>query len=140
DTHHGPVTLRVVRGPQDDMFTPDARARLESGTWEVSPLSDRIGCRLAGPGLSHAGPGEILTDGMVPGCIQVPPDGQPIVLMADGPTTGGYPKIATVVSADLDALGQSRPGDRIRLRVVTLDEARRERLAERGWTRRPTPP
>lgn len=120
-----PLVVRVIAGPQDDMFTEDARSRLEDGSYEVGPLSDRTGCRLAGPPLAHAGPGEILTDGMVPGCIQVPPDGQPIVMMGDGPTTGGYPKIATVVRADLGRLGQLAPGDRLRFRVVTVEEAQR---------------
>lgn len=121
----GPVVLRAVAGPQDDMFTDEARARLESETYEVSPLSDRIGCRLAGPVLAHRAAGEILTDGMVPGCIQVPPNGQPIVVLGDGPTTGGYPKIATVVSADLGRLGQLVAGDAVRFRLVTIEEAQR---------------
>ena len=121
-----PVVLRAVAGPQDDMFTDEARARLESETYEVSPLSDRIGCRLAGPALAHRAAGEILTDGMVPGCIQVPPNGQPIVVLGDGPTTGGYPKIATVVSADLGRLGQLVAGDPVRFRLVTIEEAQRD--------------
>jgi KipI family sensor histidine kinase inhibitor len=120
-----PILLRVVAGPQDDMFTEEARERLESEAYEVGPLSDRTGCRLQGRPLTHRGTGEILTDGMVPGCIQVPPDGQPIVMLADGPTTGGYPKIATVVSSDLDLLAQLGPGDGIRFRVITVEEAQR---------------
>ncbi len=116
-----PLVVRVVAGPQDDMFTEEALARLETGTFEVGPLSDRTGCRLSGPPLAHRDKGEILTDGMVPGCIQVPPDGQPIVMMGDGPTTGGYPKIATVVAADLPGLAQLSPGDRLRFRVVMVE-------------------
>jgi allophanate hydrolase subunit 2 len=112
--------VRVVAGPQDDMFTPEALARLESGTFSVTPLSDRTGCRLAGEPIAHRAKGEILTDGMVPGCIQVPPDGQPIVMMSDGPTTGGYPKIATVVRADLAALAQLAPGEQVRFRRVAV--------------------
>ena len=119
------VVVRVVAGPQDDMFTDEARARLESETYEVDPLSDRIGCRLVGPTLAHRAEGEILTDGMVPGCIQVPPSGQPIVMLGDGPTTGGYPKIATVVSADVGRLGQLTAGDQVRFRVVTVEDAQR---------------
>jgi allophanate hydrolase subunit 2 len=75
--------------------------------------------------LAHRAAGEILTDGMVPGCIQVPPSGQPIVVLGDGPTTGGYPKIATVVSADLGRLGQLVAGDAVRFRLVTIEEAQR---------------
>lgn len=119
------LVVRVVLGPQDDMFTEEALARLAGDTYAAGALSDRTGCRLDGPPLRHRGPGEILTDGMVPGCIQVPPSGQPIVLLRDGPTTGGYPKIATVVTADLDALAQLAPGDRLRFRVVSVEEAQR---------------
>jgi KipI family sensor histidine kinase inhibitor len=126
----GPLVLRVVLGPQDDMFTGAARARLEAEPYEVGPLSDRTGCRLRGAPLAHQGPAEILTDGMVPGCVQVPPDGQPIVMLADGPTTGGYPKIATVVTSDLDALAQLAPGDQVRFRIVTVEEAQRTRAAQ----------
>jgi biotin-dependent carboxylase-like uncharacterized protein len=123
----GPVTLRVVLGPQDDRFSADALARFESETWEVGPLSDRTACRLQGAALEHLGPGEILTDGMVPGCVQVPPDGRPIVMLADGPTTGGYPKIATVITVDLRRLAQLAPGDRLRFAVVTVEAAQRVR-------------
>jgi biotin-dependent carboxylase-like uncharacterized protein len=120
-----PLVLRAVAGPQDDMFTDEARARFESETYEVGPLSDRVGCRLAGPVLAHRAAGEILTDGMVPGCVQVPPNGQPIVVLGAGPTTGGYPKIATVVSADLGRLAQLVAGDPVRFRLVTIEEAQR---------------
>jgi allophanate hydrolase len=78
--------------------------------WSVGPASDRVGCRLAGEPLEHAGPAEIISDGMVPGAIQVPPDGQPIVMLADGPTTGGYPKPAVVLGEDLPRLAQLLPG------------------------------
>jgi KipI family sensor histidine kinase inhibitor len=123
----GPLVLRVVRGPQDDRFTAEACARLERESYEVGPLSDRTACRLQGAPLEHDGPGEILTDGMVPGCVQVPPDGRPIVMLADGPTTGGYPKIATVITADLARLAQLLPGDRLRLQAVTVEQAQRVR-------------
>jgi biotin-dependent carboxylase-like uncharacterized protein len=106
----GEALVRVVLGPQDDHFTEEALERLLSATWALRPSSDRSGCRLEGPRLAHVGSPEITSDGMVPGCIQVPPDGQPIVMLADGPTTGGYPKIATVVRADLRKLGQLVPG------------------------------
>jgi len=105
------VKARVVPGPQADFFTAEALRRLLGSTFRVAPASDRVGLRLQGPRLAHAGPTEIVTDGLVSGCIQVPPDGQPILTLADGPTTGGYPKIATVVSADLPALAQLVPGE-----------------------------
>ncbi len=104
------VTARVVVGPQDDHFAPETLARFLAAEWSVAGTSDRAACRLSGPGLDHAGPSEISSEGMVPGSIQVPPDGQPIVMLADGPTTGGYPKIATVVSADVPLLAQLLPG------------------------------
>jgi KipI family sensor histidine kinase inhibitor len=110
--------VRVVLGPQCDHFGEAAVERFLSQPWCVLGSSDRIGCRLSGPRLDHRGATEIPTDGMVPGCIQVPPDGQPIVMLADGPTTGGYPKIATVVAADLPLIGQLVPGEgTVRFRI-----------------------
>jgi KipI family sensor histidine kinase inhibitor len=111
------VTVRVVLGPQDDHFAAATIERFLASPWVVGPDSDRAGCRLTGPALEHAGPSEIASEGMVPGSIQVPPDGRPIVMLADGPTTGGYPKIATVVSADVARLAQLVPGSgRVRFR------------------------
>jgi len=118
------ATVRVVLGPQADHIIPDSLASLLSQTYAVTSVSDRVGCRLSGTPLRHLGSPEIVTDGMVFGSIQVPPDGQPIVMMADAPTTGGYPKIATVVSADLHLLAQLAPGEgHLRFRAVTVDEA-----------------
>jgi KipI family sensor histidine kinase inhibitor len=118
------VIVRAVLGPQSEGLTPAALARLFGEAWTLGPASDRVGCRLLGPRLDHAGPAEIASDGMVPGAIQVPPDGQPIVMLADGPTTGGYPKAATVVSADLPRLAQLLPGrGRIRFELLPAEEA-----------------
>lgn len=114
--HDGP--LRVVAGPQAERFAPDALR----GTWTVGPQVDRMGVRLDGPALPPSG-GELLSDGVVPGSIQVPPDGRPIVLLADGPTTGGYPKVAVVVSVDLGRAGRLRPGDEVAFELVTVEEA-----------------
>ena len=113
--------VRVILGPQQEAFSDEAVETFLKETWNVGATSDRIGCRLAGPRLQHAGLPEIVADGMVPGCIQVPPDGQPIVMLADCPSTGGYPKIATVVSEDLGKLAQLLPGEgRVRFSVVPL--------------------
>ncbi len=101
------ATVRVVGGPQHE---PNALAELVGSEWEVAPGSDRVALRLRGPRIRLSGPAEIVSDGMVPGSIQVPPDGQPIVMLRDSPTTGGYPKIATLLSADLDRLAQLVPG------------------------------
>jgi len=114
------ATLRVIWGPQDDYFTEEARITLESGTYTVGPSSDRMGYRLEGETLAHSGPQQIISDGNVLGSIQVPPDGLPIVMLADRATTGGYPKIATVVSADVARLAQRLPGEPVRFRAVPL--------------------
>lgn len=120
----GPI--RVLPGPQDDHFPPESLEALENQAFKVGPASDRMGLRLSGAPLAHNDKGaEIPTDGVVPGVIQVPGDGQPIVLLADGQTTGGYAKIATVISADLPRLGHLKPGDEVRFKRVTRDEARR---------------
>jgi KipI family sensor histidine kinase inhibitor len=112
------ATVEVVLGPQEHHFPAEAIERLLGSAYTVGAASDRVGCRLVGPKLAHTGPPEIVSDGMVPGSIQVPPDGQPIVMLADGPTTGGYPKIATVVTRDLPLLAQLLPGSgRVRFRL-----------------------
>jgi allophanate hydrolase subunit 2 len=103
------------------------RRRFLEEPWRVASTSDRAGFRLEGPALAHHGPAEIVSDGLVPGAIQVPPDGAPIVVMCDGPTTGGYPKIATVVSADLPHLAQLVPGEgEVRFRAVSVLEAQND--------------
>jgi KipI family sensor histidine kinase inhibitor len=115
------VVVRVVPGPQHDAFTAEAHRRLLGEPFRVGASSDRVGYRLEGPPLRTVDSREVVTDGMVPGCIQVPPDGQPIVVLADGPTTGGYPKIATVVTADLPRLAQLAPGEG-RVRFALLED------------------
>jgi len=121
-------TLRVVPGPQGDYFTPEGLAAFES-EYEVTPASDRMGYRLSGPRVAHRDAVEIVSDGVVTGSVQVPGDGQPIVMMADHQTTGGYPKIATVIRADLPLLAQCLPGDRVRFRPVSIAEAQAALLA-----------
>jgi biotin-dependent carboxylase-like uncharacterized protein len=115
----GPVRVRVVPGPQHDRMEAASLTRFFSESYAVGAASNRLGCRLAGPRLEAVGSAEIVSDGMLPGSIQVPPDGQPIVMLADGPTTGGYAKIATVVSEDLPKLAQLVPGlDEVRFEAV----------------------
>jgi biotin-dependent carboxylase-like uncharacterized protein len=108
------VTLRVVDGPRLDWFAPSALAALGSAAWRVLPDSDRVGVRLEGPALERRRPGELHSEGVVRGSIQVPPSGAPVVLFADHPTTGGYPVIAVVVDADVDRLSEARPGAIVR--------------------------
>ena len=106
--------LRVLPGPRDDWFAPEALAALCAGPYTVSPDSNRVGVRLRGAALRRARRGELPSEGMVGGAIQVPPDGLPIVFLADHPPTGGYPVIGVVASADLPVVAQLRPGDRVR--------------------------
>lgn len=119
--------IRVVMGPQEDYFDDEVRATFLGEAFTVTPRSDRMGMALAGPTLAAAGGHDIISDGVVPGSIQVPGAAQPIVLMAECQTTGGYPKIATVIGADLPRLAQSRPGSVIRFEAVT------QAAAEEAW-------
>lgn len=116
------VALRVIMGPQDECFTGKALKIFLSQPFVLSSQSDRMGYRLQGPPL-QASRGDVLTDAVTFGAIQVPPDGQPIILMADCQTTGGYPKIAAVISADLSRAAQLRSGQKVSFKAITLDEA-----------------
>ena len=118
-----PGRLRVVLGPQDSHFTESALEAFLSGEFCVSKQADRMGLRLDGPSLSHRDGYNIVSDGIVTGSIQVPGSGQAIVMLADHHTTGGYPKIATVISADLPAAGRLMPGDRVRFAAVSVETA-----------------
>ncbi len=116
------LCARVILGPQAERFDGAALERFLKQEWAVGAASDRAALRLEGGALWHRGSGEIVSDAMLPGCIQVPPDGDPILMLADAPTTGGYPKIATVVSADLPSLAQLVPGEaRLRFAEVRSD-------------------
>ncbi|NRQ31057.1 biotin-dependent carboxyltransferase family protein [Nonomuraea sp. NN258] len=112
-----PAVLRVLPGPRDDWFTSGALESLCAAPYEVSQDSNRVGVRLRGPELTRARRGELASEGMVTGAIQVPPSGQPIVFLADHPPTGGYPVIGVVRAADLPIAAQLRPGDRVRFRL-----------------------
>ncbi|MBB4916299.1 5-oxoprolinase subunit C family protein [Streptosporangium saharense] len=112
--------LRVVAGPRDDWFAPGALETLCAQPYVVSQDSNRVGVRLDGAPLPRAREGELPSEGMVAGALQVPPDGQPIVFLADHPPTGGYPVIAVLASDCLGAAAQLRPGDRVRFRLDRL--------------------
>jgi biotin-dependent carboxylase-like uncharacterized protein len=112
------LALRVTRGPRADWFTPEAARVFTSGAYRVSSASNRIGLRLDGPSLRRARPGELPSEGMVLGAVQVPPDGRPVVFLADHPTTGGYPVIGVVRAADLPAAAQAVPGTPVRFVAV----------------------
>jgi biotin-dependent carboxylase-like uncharacterized protein len=115
--------VRVILGPQQDRFTDEALAALLESEFRISQNADRMGMRLDGPRLAHRAGWDIVSDAIATGAIQVPGSGQPILLLADHQTTGGYPKIATVVSADLPLVGRRRPGDALRFAAVTVEEA-----------------
>ncbi len=107
--------LRIVWGPRDDWFTAEARRRLVTLAWTVTADADRIGLHLgAERGLDRARDGELASEPMVAGALQVPPGGRPVLFLADHPVTGGYPVIAVLARADLDAAAQLRPGDTVR--------------------------
>jgi biotin-dependent carboxylase-like uncharacterized protein len=112
----GPVVLRAVPGPRDDWLA-DAGA-LARTTWTVSPRSDRVGIRLTGPPLRRRDRGELPSEGVVRGAVQVPPGGEPVLFGPDHPVTGGYPVAAVVLDADTDRAAQLRPGQRVRFRPV----------------------
>ena len=123
---YGPEpTLRLLPGSHTAALTPDARALLFAEPFRVSPRSDRMGCRLEGPALALAAPLELTSEGVAVGTVQLPPGGSPIVLLADGGTTGGYPRIGHVATVDLPLLAQLRPGDPLRFRATARDEAHR---------------
>lgn len=119
------TAIRVVAGPQSDHFTEASLERFIAQTWTVSPEADRMGLRLAGEALAHvdAAHREIVSDAIVPGAIQVPGNGLPIVLLADSQTAGGYPKIGTVISADLGRMGTLKPGSQVRFEWIDVTTA-----------------
>lgn len=110
--------LRVRLGPRDDWFERASVEALNGSAYVVGSASNRIGLRLEGTPVRRLGEGELASEGMVLGAVQVPPNGQPVVFLNDHPTTGGYPVVAVVVSEDLAACAQLRPGDEVTLRVV----------------------
>jgi biotin-dependent carboxylase-like uncharacterized protein len=118
---NGPI--RVMLGPQDDYFSDEAIRTFLESAFTVSPQADRMGFQLTGPQIEHAKGFNIVSDGIVDGHIQVPGSGQPIVLMRDRQTAGGYPKIATIISADLGRFAQLRPGSTLHFKAVSRDEA-----------------
>lgn len=110
------TTIDLFTGPRRDWFTSGAWAALTAKPFVVSPSGNRVGARLTGPALERVRPRELLSEGLVEGSIQVPPDGQPIVMLADHPVTGGYPVIAVVASHHLASIAQARPGTALRFR------------------------
>ncbi|MDR6906657.1 biotin-dependent carboxylase-like uncharacterized protein [Agromyces sp. 3263] len=112
----GAVTLSLLPGPRADWFTDAAAATLFESAWRLSGQADRIGARLLGPELARRRSGELASEATVPGSMQVAGDGRPTILLADRPVTGGYPVVAVVAPASLDAVAQLRPGQEVRFR------------------------
>lgn len=120
----GALELRFLKGMQSTWFTDDALETFRESIYQLSPFFDRMGARLDGPLLERAGAGELISQPVVAGSVQVPPDGRPIVLLAERQTIGGYPQIGHVISADVPKLARALTGTRLRFREVSLDEAR----------------
>ena len=125
DTLRPKKTLRVTRGPQFDWFASDVQKRLFEEPFRVSEEANRMGLRLGGPLLAAQEKKELISEGAPLGAIQVTPAGQAIVLFVEQQTTGGYPKIANVIGADLHCVGQLRPQDEIRFEEVSFEHARK---------------
>jgi biotin-dependent carboxylase-like uncharacterized protein len=119
----GEAEVAVILGPQEDRFTRAGIDAFLTGPYEILPQSDRMGARLKGPFIEHTRGHDIISDGVPMGGVQVIGEGQPIVLLADRQSAGGYTKIATVCSFDLGRIGQVKPGGRLRFRRVTVAEA-----------------
>jgi antagonist of KipI len=119
----GHARVRVLPGPQTEYFSPDALDVLQSAPYTIARNSDRMGFRLEGPPLTHVRGADIISDATPLGVLQVPASGEPILLMADRQTAGGYPKIATVIAADIAVAGQLGPGDMISFALCALREA-----------------
>lgn len=117
-------TVHVTRGPQADLFTENAFQALSESTHRISTASDRTGYKIDGPSIG-ASPGSLPSEPACPGAIQVPGDGHPIILMADAPTVGGYPKIAVISSTDLPIIAQRRPGEALRFEFVTIEQSQK---------------
>lgn len=129
------VTLRVVLGSQDDAFTEAGIKTFLGETYAVTVQSDRMGCRLDGPVIEHVKDGNIISDGISFGAIQVPSEGKPIIMVADRQTVGGYTKIATVISADFSKAAQIKAGDKIRFVQVGITEAQDLYLDRKAYLR-----
>lgn len=125
--------IRVLEGPEYQEFTPEAREAFWRTPWQLSPQSNRMGYRLQGRALARSTQREMLSHGLLPGVVQVPHNGQPIVLMADAQTTGGYPRIACVIEADLYHLAQVRLGESIHFMHCSLAQAQQALLEQQRF-------
>jgi allophanate hydrolase subunit 2 len=125
----GQFKIHVILGPQADMFTEKGINTFLSSPYKVTLEADRMGYRLEGSMIEHKAKADIISDALLPGAIQVPKNGKPIIIMRDAQTTGGYPKIAVTIIPDVSLLGQAKPNDIIEFSKITVSQAR-ERLFE----------
>jgi len=125
-------TIRVVLGPQDDYFTDAGIQTFLSQVYTVTAEFDRMGCRLEGEAIAHKNGGDIISDGIAFGAIQVPSSGKPIIMLGDRQTTGGYTKIANVISVDFRILAQLKQGDKVRFEQVSVKFAQDALLTQRA--------
>ncbi len=132
ETYAKSLTVRVILGPQDDFFTEKGLETFLSATYTVTDKSDRMGVRLDGEKIENKNGVDIISDGIATGSIQIPASGTPIIMMADRQTTGGYAKIATVITADLPKIAQAAPGTEIRFTAISQKEAVRILRKEEG--------
>jgi antagonist of KipI len=119
----GGYEVHVVLGPQADMFTEKGMSTFLSNPYRVTLDADRMGYRLEGPTIEHKGKADIVSDALLPGAVQVPRNGKPILIMRDAQTTGGYPKIAAAMTPDVSLLGQARPNDILEFSKITVQQA-----------------
>lgn len=125
------VTVRVILGPQDDRFTKAGLETFFSSTYKVDNKSDRMGYRLTGPKVEHTSDANIISDGIPFGAVQIPGSGEPMIMMSEHQGSGGYTKIANVISVDIPLVAQCPPGGTIRFKEITVDEAQDLYLAQR---------
>jgi len=125
----GQFTVHVILGPQEDMFTDKGISTFLSSPYKVTIEADRMGYRLEGPMIEHKAKADIISDALLPGAVQVPKNGKPIILMRDAQTTGGYTKIAVATTPDVSLLGQAKPNDVVEFSKITMQQAR-EKLFE----------
>ncbi|MGQ9507561.1 MAG: biotin-dependent carboxyltransferase family protein [Candidatus Bathycorpusculaceae bacterium] len=119
----GQFTIHVILGPQTDMFTENGIRTFLSSQYKVTSEADRMGYRLEGPLIEHKAKADIVSDALLPGAVQVPKNGKPILIMQDAQTTGGYPKIAVAITPDISLLGQAKPNDTIMFSKITMQFA-----------------
>jgi len=122
--------IRVILGPDRDAFLQESIETFLTGTYEITKQTDRMGMRLNGPKLQHVTGADIISDSIFPGTVQVPANGQPIILLADRQTTGGYTRIATVISVDIARVAQNLPGRKLQFEAISVHEAQTLRIKQ----------